>query len=100
MRKGTTPTFTFTLPFDTAIVAKAKVIFEYDNEQQLTKTAGADNFSGNTIIVQLTQEETFLFRCNSRIKVQLRVLTNSGDALVSDVYTVFVEECLDNEVLA
>jgi hypothetical protein len=99
MRKGTTPIFTFTLPFATVLVQKAKVIFEYDDEQQLCKVLTADNFKGETISVQLTQEETFKFSCNSHIKVQLRVLTVDGDALTSDVYTVFVEECLDNEVL-
>ena len=98
MRKGTTPKFTFNLPFSTELLDKARVTFEHDG-QELTKTLDDQNFDGNAISVQLTQEETFLFRCNSHIKVQLRVLTKKGEALASDVYSVFVSECLDNEVL-
>ena len=99
MRKGTTPIIEFTLPFSTDLVAKAKVNIKYKGNSKLTKYANADSFDGNTIRVQLTQEETFLFDCNSYIKVQLRVLTTSGDSLVSAVHTEFVEECFDNEVL-
>lgn len=99
MRKGTTPIIEFTLPFSTDLVAKAKVIIKYKEDSKLTKYARAEDFDGNTIRVKLTQEETFLFDCNSYVKVLLRVLTTSGDPLVSDVYTEFIEECFDDEVL-
>lgn len=98
MRKGTTPTFTFELPFSTDLLAKAKVTFE-KGDTQLPKELNTASFDGNTIKVQLTQEDTFLFPCNSQIKVQLRVLTKNGEALASDPFIIFVEECLDNEVL-
>ena len=99
MRKGTTPIIEFTLPFSTELVAKAKLIIKYKDDAKLTKYASADDFNGNTISIKLTQEETFLFDCNSYVKMLLRVLTKEGDSLVSDVYKVFVEECFDNEVL-
>ena len=99
MRKGTTPIIEFTLPFSTDLVAKAKVIIKYKDNSKLIKYANAADFDGNTIRVKLTQVETFLFDCNSFVKVLLRVLTTSGDSLVSDVYTEFVEECFDDEVL-
>ncbi len=98
MRKGTTPTFTFELPFSTDLLTKARVIFE-KGDTQLPKELNTASFDGNTIKVRLTQEETFLFPCNSQIKVQLRVLTKNGEALASDPFIIFVEECLDNEVL-
>lgn len=98
MRKGTTPTFTFTLPFSTELLTKARVTFE-KGDQQLKKELNTADFDGDTIKVQLTQEETFLFPCNSQVKVQLRVLTRNGEALASDPFIIFVEECLDNEVL-
>ena len=99
MRKGTAPIIEFTLPFSTELVAKAKVIIKYKGGSKLTKYAKAEDFDGNTIRVQLSQEETFLFDCNSAAKVLLRVLTTNGDPLVSDVYDVFIEECFDDEVL-
>ena len=98
MRKGTTPTFTFELPFSTELLTKAKVTFE-KGETQLSKELNMANFDGNIIKCTLTQEETFLFPCNSQVKMQLRVLTKNGEALASDPFIVFVEECLDDEVL-
>lgn len=100
IRKGTAPVIGFTLPFSTELVKKAKLVIKYKNGAKLTKYADASNFDGNDVNMKLTQEETFLFDCNSYIDVLLRVLTISGDPLVSDVYKVFVEECYDDEVLA
>lgn len=99
IKKGTEPIIQFALPISADNVQKAKVIIKYKDNSKLTKYAEADSFSGNTISVKLTQEETFLFDCNSYIKVLLRVLTKSGEPLVSDVHNVFVEECFDDEVL-
>lgn len=100
IRKGTAPVIQFSLPFSADLVKKAKVIIKYKDGAKLTKYAGADDIRGNYVSVKLSQEETFLFDCNSYIKVLLRVLTTSDEPLVSDVYSVFVEECFDNEVLA
>lgn len=99
MRRGTTPTFVFTLPFDTKNLSKARVIFEHSDDVKLIKVVEKDNFDGNKITITLTQEETLLFYCNSYIKVQLRVLTANNEVLASDVNKVFVCECLDDEVM-
>ena len=99
MRKGTTPTLTFKLPFETAMLANAKVTLRQDDavlEKRLCDCATAEN----SLTVKLTQEETFLFDCNSHIKAQLRVVTINGDALASDIFTIFVAQCLDNEVIS
>lgn len=99
MRKGTTPSFSFTLPFDTSVVEKAKVIFKQDNRIVLEKYNEQCTLDGNTIHVKLTQEETYLFESDKYAKMQLRVLTTGGDALASEIFEVFVEEFLDDEVL-
>jgi hypothetical protein len=99
MRKGTTPTFTFTIPFGTELVKTAKVIFEGDNGVKLEKRTENCGLAENKITVRLTQEETFLFDCNEYIKVQLRIITTAGESLTSDPVRVFVAECLDDEVL-
>ena len=101
MRKGATPIIECTLPsnFDIELVAKAKLTIEYKEGEVLEKYASAQECKGRTFRFTLTQEETFMFDGNSNIKMQLRVLTKEGETLSSNVRTVFVEECLDNEVL-
>ena len=48
--------------------------------------------------VPLTQEETFLFK-EKVVTIVIRILTKSGDALVSKPITIDVTSCLDDEVL-
>ena len=99
MRKGTTPTLIFTLPFASELIATAKVTFCQLEKVKLEKHTKDFTMKDNTLSLKLTQAETFLFNCNENIRLQLRVVTTSGEALATDVYTVFVSECLDGEVI-
>lgn len=99
MRKGTTPSFTFKLPFEVDMIANAKVTFRQGNVTLEKKLCDCETAEAS-LTVRLTQEETFLFDCNSYVKVQLRVVDEHGDALSSTVYDVFVGQCLDEEVLS
>ena len=100
MRKGTTPTLTFELPPDVPVaeIANAKVTL-CQGDVRLEKKLCDCQTSENTLSVKLTQEETLLFACRSRLRFQLRVLTVGGDALATDVMEMFVHELLDEEVL-
>lgn len=99
MRKGTTPTFEFELPFDISIIENAKIVFSFNKEVRLEKYLADCEQDGNTLRLKLTQEETFLFECNSTVNIQVRVLTIGGDALASDIFNMFTCQCLDGEVL-
>lgn len=98
--RGTTPTHTFTLPFDTEIVGKIKVTYAQNDVVVLEKEQAACECSGNTVTVRLTQEDTFKFDCKQCVQIQVRVLTQTGDALVSEIKHIGVRKCLDGEVLA
>jgi hypothetical protein len=37
MRRGTTPTHTFTLPFDTAMLSKVRIIYSQGNSPVVTR---------------------------------------------------------------
>lgn len=99
MRRGTTPTHTFTLPFDTNTVEKVRVIYAQGDIVKVVKKETDCKLSGNKISVKLTQQDTL--RLNSKIKVdiQVRVVTRSEDSLASDIITVSVGRCLGSEVL-
>ena len=97
MRIGTTPTHTFTLTPDlSGVAAKVRVVYSQGDEVILTKEA---QLSGNDAIVKLTQEETLKFSPALRVEIQLRILTNGGDALTSDIILRKPYECLEKEVL-
>ena len=97
MIRGTTPTHVFTVPFDTSIIKMVRVIYKQNNNQIVCKEDVEMN--GNVISVKLTQEDTFKFKHGQNVKIQLRVLTNEGEAMSSDIMVDSVQECLDNEVL-
>lgn len=97
--RGTTPTHTFTLPFDTGICTIVKVIYAQDNVVILEKEGEACQCNGNTVIIKLTQAETFKFNCKKSVQIQMRVITNDGESLVSDIKYLGARECLDSEVL-
>lgn len=99
MTRGTTPTHIFYLPFDINIIEKIKIIYAQEDEIILIKEKENCSFEDNSIIVKLTQEETYLFDDKLIVQIQLHILTTTNESLVSDIERVNVEKCLDTEVL-
>ena len=52
-----------------------------------------------TASVTLTQEETKLFKSRYPVKIQLRGLTETGQALATDEYEIEVKDVINDEVL-
>jgi hypothetical protein len=96
MQKGTTPTHTFTLPFDASSMAKVRVIYSQNDRRILVK----DNctVSGATVTVQLSQADTYLFDHKKPVEIQLRLLTHGGGVMNSEIYKITADRCLDTEV--
>lgn len=109
MFTATTPKHTFTLPLDTGecktirIVYKqavkgcgkpVKLIKEYTNGT----TAPGMTLDEDTVIIRLTQQETLLFN-EGNVNVQVRVVTNGGDVIDSQIMSVSVVEAADNDIL-
>lgn len=99
MRQGTTPTHTFTLPFDTNIVSKVRVIYAQGEIVKVVKRENEVQMEGNTITVTLTQADTLRLNHRLRTEIQIRVLTHSEDAFASDIIEVRTDRCLTEEVL-
>lgn len=99
MIRGTTPTHTFGIPFDTSILKEVKVIYAQDNIALVEKRIPDCLLGDNMIQVTLTQEDTFKFDCKKPVEIQVRVLTRNGDVLSTIPQKVGVAKCLDNEVL-
>lgn len=98
MIRGTTPTHTFNLPFDTALVDKIKITYAQNGVVILTKEKADCKLEGNFVTVKLSQENTLKFDA-SRVQIQIRVLTIGGDALASDIVTKPCKDVLEGGVL-
>ena len=99
MKRGTTPTHKFTLPFDTGLLAAVRIVYAQLDNVVLVKTGEDLTLSGDTITTSLTQTETLQFTCKAPVEIQVRVLTLSGDAHNSDIVKVSVDRCLEDEVI-
>lgn len=100
MRKGTIPSLKFELPFNVSEISRARVTVRCrDPYVSVKKETESLEMKDNAVICRLTQEETFLFPCESFAEVQLAICTVKGEPLRSEVFTVFVERCIDEEVI-
>ena len=99
MFRATTPTHTFTLPFDTSQLEKVRITYEQNDVTILSKTEVDCVLEGKNIVLNLTQEDTLLFAPRDRVYIQLRVKTVDGKVVASGLFRKFPKECLDEEVL-
>ena len=99
MIRGTTPTHIYTLPFDVNLIDKLRIIYNQNGRTILTKSEEDCTLTENVATTRLTQKDTLAFATTALVEIQLRILTKSGDALASDVFTVMAERCLSEEVL-
>lgn len=99
MMRGTTPTHTFTMPVEGAVLKNVRIIYAQNEKRILVKEGSDCKIEGNTVTVKLSQADTFLFDCKKPVEIQLRALTHGGDALNSEIMKESVERCLDNEVI-
>lgn len=100
MRRLTTPTHIYELPFDTALIDKIRMVYTQDEKEILVKETTNCMCEGRTIKIELTQEETALFDCKKHFaEIQAHILSINGKSLVSKPLKVSVEKCLDSEVL-
>lgn len=99
MRRGTTPTHIFTLPFSTEYVSKVKVAYKQDATVVLRKNTQDCKLEGDKVSVTLTREESLLFNDRAFVKVQVEVELREGGTLVSAVYVLRLDELLCEEAL-
>lgn len=99
MTKGTAPLHTFTIPFDTELIDKVRILYAQNGVLVLKKTEADCTLEGNVIKTKLTQEDTFKFSNNYSVAIQLRLKLHDGEPLISEPEIVAIEKCFDDEVL-
>lgn len=104
MRRGTTPTHNFTLPFSVPEGSSIRIVYAQNGHILVEKTTEQCTISDKCITVRLTDKETLRFDCslhyhNGRhepypVEIQIGVKTPHGDKLWSDIITDTPERCL------
>lgn len=100
MIRGTTPTLLFTLPFDVNMIQVCSIAFAQNNKLVLEKQLEDCNITDkNTLSLKLTQEDTLLFKDSILTEIQLRVKTDSNDAIASNIIKVSTDKILKDGVI-
>lgn len=105
MIRGTTPTITYNFPFAVNTITKFRMYFIQGNETLITKkeTDDAMTFSGQSVSVKLTQQETYGFTAKKRLETKARYLLTDGTVAGTKPKFIDVEdtggavEVLENE---
>lgn len=99
MIRGTTPTLTFTLPFQTEIIRSLMLTFYQCNREVFTLEKEDCVVQGNIVTVTLKQSHTLQFVNNAYIEIQMRILTTDGSAMASEIVKTTIGRILkDGEI--
>lgn len=105
MRRGTTPTHKFKLPFLSEDIEKAFVTYDQAGKTVVEKSKENAVFVDDTenestiMSVVLTQAETLAMKDNERLSIQVRVLLKNGTACASNIVYTTVEKILKEYVI-
>ena len=104
----TTPTQFFEFEYDPSEYARIQITYKQgsniilvkEKEDLIIEPEVVDEKTVYVASFKLTQEETKKFAPgNSPVKIQVRIITASGDADASDIYSLSVKDVLNDEVL-
>lgn len=98
MKRGSTPTLTFNLPFSPSNLKSAYITIKCLGVE-IEKRLEDCKKDTKSISVTLTQEETLSLTSNTKVEVQLRVVTLEGVALVSDIFETSADRILKDGVI-
>lgn len=98
MYRGTTPTFTFTLPIECETISRLSVAFKQGGKLLFERCLADVTMSGNVLSCTLTEEETLQLHGDTELQIQLRVGVGSA-RMASQVFRVPVSQILKDGVL-
>lgn len=99
MIRGTTPTLSFAIPFDTDLLSEAYVTLSQDEKVVVEKRLSDCNVDRRKLSVRLEQEDTLKLDCDLKTEVQIRAKTKDNEALASDIFVVNTHRILKDGVI-
>ena len=105
--RGTTQNHYFDFPFDPSNIGELSVVYSQNKEIKIRKSLSDVSFDEESLIVELSQEETFNFDSvgipsipsKSLVLIQIRAILNDGSVFVSSPIKDRVYDILDDEVM-
>ena len=88
MKRGTTPTHTFSVDVDLTSATVIYLTYKQGNETIVERDISNMTVTSNSIQVRLTQEETLAFNTAVNIQIQIRAGFSDGSRIASDILTV------------
>lgn len=98
MRRGTTPTHIFHLPFS-AEDLKFTITYAQDDKELVKKTEDDCDVNDNVIELTLSQEDTLSFDEKKAVQVQIKTLDFGGNVKASKVMITTAGKILDEDVI-
>lgn len=101
MRRGTTPTLSFTTPYTADRVVSGYITFQQHRQTvlELSLTDSNATIEDNLITVSLTQSQTLALSSESKCRIQIRALLTGGKAVASNIVETSVGSILkDGEI--
>lgn len=95
MFRGTTPTFTFKLPFQASTLTAAVVSFRQLGGVSIDRSLADCTVSGDTLSVSLTEAETLSLRAMTLYPLEIQLRVGVGEArMASQIWSIPVERTL------
>lgn len=94
MIRGTTPTHTFYIPFETSAIADYKIVYGQRDKPLFEKSKDDCRINGQTIQTTLTAEETYMFDCHFLGQCQIFTELTNGERMKSEIILFSVGKCL------
>lgn len=99
MIRGTTSTLQFAFPFELNNVAELWVTLKQDNNIVLDKTLIDCELDGSVLTLRLTQQDTLKLNAFLPVAIQIRIRTNDGNAVASNIITTSVGQILKDGII-
>lgn len=99
MRRGTTPTHTFTTDIDLTDAEVIFITYEQAGKPVMEKTKEDLTITAETLTVKLTQEETLAFELGKPVEMQIRARFADGTAVASQVMRTNADVILKEGVI-
>lgn len=94
MRRGTTPTHTFTTDVELSEAVAVYVTYQQRGKTLVEKTLSDITFGVKSLSVELSQRDTLKFAEGERVRIQIRAKFQDDTAIASQVINTTTEEIL------
>lgn len=88
MRRGSTPTFVFSLPADAACFTEIEILFMQDTREVLRVSRPSLTLKGKEVSFVMTEEQSLAFAPSRIAEIQIRLATPDGMVLISEIRTL------------